>query len=149
MPSTRRGATRQTSAPATATRSMASIVYPGATASPPQRVELVGVGHAEFAADMKDRDAHREDRDKRVEQDAKLDEERRSDDGDRAQHEDAVFDHQVADNLDQCVAPADDQEQPDRDEEDRRLQHGKRSVAQRSMQFARESKGNDQGDNPE
>ena len=61
-----------------------------------------------------DRDAHDEHADKGVEQDAQLDQQRRPDDGDHAEDEDAVFQHQVADHLHQRVAPADDQEQADR-----------------------------------
>src|SRR5882724_8676183 len=77
-----RVAARQASAANTATPSIPMIEYPAGTPSSSQRIEPVGIGHAELAADVKNRNPHHEDRHKGVEQNAQLDQQGRLDDGD-------------------------------------------------------------------
>src|SRR5205823_9947574 len=109
-----RGSDRHSAAPATATASISRIDCSASTLSALQRAEPIDVDRPEFAVDVIDRDAHHEDADKSVEQHPQFDQQRCADNGDHAEDKDPVLQHQVADDLHQRVAPADDQEQADR-----------------------------------
>src|ERR1051326_1048897 len=144
-----RCSTRQSAAPPIATPSINSIDNSASIASALKRAQPIDLDRAEFAIDVIDRDPHHEDADKRVEQHAQFDQQRRPDHSDHPEHKDAVLEHQVADDLHQRVAPADDQEEADRDQEDRRVEHRKRRLAQRRFHLGGEPDGQAQSQNSE
>src|SRR5215831_2633052 len=73
------------------------------------------VDMVELAADVVDRDAHHEDADENVEQNAQLDRERDLLDQGLAENEDAVLQHQIANDLGDRLAPDDEDQEADQE----------------------------------
>ena len=81
---------------------------------------------------------HDKNRDKGVQQHPQFDKQRRFDNRYHAEDEYPVLEHQIADDLHQRAAPADDHEEADGDDKDRGLEHQQRRVRQRRLQLQRE-----------